>query len=226
MQRQVAGDGKDRDEDAQRPYVWPPERLRPESEHGQDRGGRNINLDAELESVSYIGIPELGTDHADLCFLQLQILQLVHREGLVCGVEERACKQPLQRRSEDIFVDQQSGEQQAGERIPVSAAIQMRIRKCSLVQHQQGPGETRNGCAFEHDGDQEHGGSGREVEQNQRQHELPVHRNLRHQTDQAVNDPAEQQGWHDPEWENVEQDLRREIGEGRVVSVGSEDQNF
>lgn len=67
----------------------------------------------------------------------------------------------------------------------------MRSRKYSLVQHQQGSDQTRNGCAFEQDGDQENGGSSCEVEQNQRQHKLPVHCDLRHQTDQAVNDPAE-----------------------------------
>ena len=61
----------------------------------------------------------------------------------------------------------------------------------SLVQHQQGPGQTRDGCALEDDGNQENGGSGGEVKQNQGQHELPVHRDLRHEADQAVYDATE-----------------------------------
>jgi len=66
-----------------------------------------------------------------------------------------------------------------------------RTQKGSLVQHQQGSDQTRNRCAFEDDGDQENGSSGGEVEQNQGQHKFPVHRDLRHETDQAINDPTE-----------------------------------
>ena len=63
--------------------------------------------------------------------------------------------------------------------------------KCSLVQHQQGSCQTRDGCALEDDGNKENSGGGGEVEQNQGQHELPVHRDLRHETDQAVHDATE-----------------------------------
>ena len=61
-------------------------------------------------------------------------------------------------------------------------------QKDSLVQHQQGSDQARNRCTFEDDGDQEHSSSGGEVEQNQGQHELPVHCDFRHETDQAIND--------------------------------------
>ena len=62
---------------------------------------------------------------------------------------------------------------------------------CSLVKHQQGSGQTRDGCTLKDDGNKENGGSSGQVEQNQGQHELPVHRNLRHETDQAIHDATE-----------------------------------
>ena len=66
-----------------------------------------------------------------------------------------------------------------------------RTPEYSLVEHQQGSDQTCNGCALEDNGDQEHGSSGGEVEQNEGQHELPVHRDLRHETYQAVDDATE-----------------------------------
>jgi hypothetical protein len=77
----------------------------------------------------------------------------------------------------------------------------------SLVQHQQRPGQARDGCALENDGDQENGGRGGEVEQDERQHEFPVHRDLRYETDQAVHDATKEQRWDDPKWENVKDEL-------------------
>lgn len=78
----------------------------------------------------------------------------------------------------------------------------------SLVQHQQGSNQTRNGRAFEDDGNQENGGGGGEVEQNQGQHELPEHRNLRHETNQAVHDATKQERWNNSKGKDVEEDLR------------------
>lgn len=51
VERQVAGDGEDRDEDTQRSYIRPPKRLCPEPEHGQDRSGGYIQLNTELKYV-------------------------------------------------------------------------------------------------------------------------------------------------------------------------------
>jgi len=51
VQCQVAGNGKDPNEDTQRSYIRPPERLCPESKHGQDRGGGYVDLDTELDQV-------------------------------------------------------------------------------------------------------------------------------------------------------------------------------
>jgi len=62
---------------------------------------------------------------------------------------------------------------------------------CSLVQHQQGSGQTGDRCTLEDDGNKENSGSSGEVEQNQCQHELPVYRDLRHETNQAVDDATE-----------------------------------
>jgi hypothetical protein len=63
-----------------------------------------------------------------------------------------------------------------------------RTPKHSLVQHQQGSDQTCNGCALEDDGNQENSGGGGEIEQDEGQHEFPVHRNLRYETDQPVHD--------------------------------------
>ena len=51
VQRQVAGSGKDRNKDAQRSYIRPPECLCPEPKHGQDRGSGYIDLDTELDQI-------------------------------------------------------------------------------------------------------------------------------------------------------------------------------
>ena len=66
-----------------------------------------------------------------------------------------------------------------------------RTAMCSLVQHQQGSGQTGDRCALEDDRNKENSGSSGKIEQNQCQHEFPVHRDLWHETDQAVDDATE-----------------------------------
>jgi len=78
-----------------------------------------------------------------------------------------------------------------GEEVQSQRQSKTGAQEGSLVQHQQGSDQARNGCTLEDDGDQEHSSSGGEVEQNQGQHKLPVHRDLRHETDQSINDATE-----------------------------------
>ena len=137
----------------------------------------------------------------DLVFLQLQVPQLVDCQGFKCGMEERKCMQPLQRRAQCSPVDQQPSEEE-------------------IEQHHKGADQTRYADRLE--GDREHednAGSG-EVEQNEGEHELPEARHGGHQADQPIYDTAEHE-WRDKtQGENVEEDLGGEVGEGGVVSVG------
>ena len=88
-----------------------------------------------------------------------------------------------------------------------------------LEEHDERADEACDARTFECDREEQDDARGGEVEEHECEEELPEHRHLRYETDPGVGDPAKDDWWDDAQWEDVEQDLGREVGEGRVVPI-------
>lgn len=88
-----------------------------------------------------------------------------------------------------------------------------------LEEHNQSTDERGDTRAGERDREQEDDTGGRQVEEDEGEHELPEDRNLRDETNPAVDDATKDKRRHDAEGQDVEQDLGGEVREGRIVAV-------
>jgi hypothetical protein len=91
----------------------------------------------------------------------------------------------------------------------------------ALVKHDQAAGQAGETVVGDGDRQEEDDARRGKIEENENEEELPELDEVGHEADEAVDDATEDDRRHQSERDYVEKDLGEEVGDRRVVAVGT-----
>lgn len=121
-------------------------------------------------------------------------------------MEERNCIKPSQSREHTLTIDQKASEKKTNKRkrkLDQQARGEYEYSNDALEQHNKSSDQTRHADARERNRQPENHAGGGQIEQDQREQELPEAGDGGYEPDESVNNASEHQRWHETQRKDI-----------------------